>query len=175
MTAFSLLATLGIAACSTSDGGSTTPPTQATSQAETSTIENPRDLKAVADACTLLTPDQLAALGGGGQPEASTSAYQEPQCYWRNDAFGVDVAINTVAGGLDVAFKEPGTERTEIASFPAAKSGETTTLCHIAVVVAEDQQLEIDYTRFGGDTPEMLDTCGMAEKLAAEAVKNLPA
>src|SRR5690606_8962375 len=135
-------------------------PEQTTSSAPTSTaqgsqIPNPKNLKAVTDACTLLTPNDLSEIGGGGEPEAQTSSYGETQCDWQGENYGVGVAVNTKFGGPEKIFSKSGVTQIEVAGYPAGKMDETTALCRIEVAVADDQNVEIDYTKLGGKSPEM--------------------
>lgn len=174
--ALALLSTLGLAACSApSDGGQATPAPPASSTATNSSITNPKDVSAVTDACTLLTPEQLASLdGAGSEAKPGTSGYGQPDCMWSNDNFGALVSL-VDGGGPDVIFSKEMIERVEVSGYPAALMGKTDVICRIEVAVADTQQIDIDYSRYGGKTPELMDNCGMAQKLAAEVVKNLPA
>ncbi|RKT83722.1 Protein of unknown function [Saccharopolyspora antimicrobica] len=141
-------------------------------------VENPKNLKAVTNACDLLTPEQISQLGGGGQPEEDTSAYGETQCYWSGDAFAVGVAVNTTSGG-PAKIHEAGSSRdnfepTTVDGYPGARVDKQDILCRIELGVADDQSVEINYTKHSGGSPEMDDSCGFAEKIASETLKNIP-
>lgn len=179
LTATSTLAVLGISACS----GATPEPAPTPSAPPTTNVpsapqvQNPKNLKSIADACQLLTPEQVATLGGGA-PAPDTSVYGESQCTWSNEAFATTVAINT-AGGPAKIFDSPESndnfQPTQVGGYPAARIDAQSVVCRVEVGVAEDQSVEINYSKFGGTSPEMQDPCGYAEKIAGEAVKNIPA
>ncbi|WP_168586374.1 DUF3558 domain-containing protein [Saccharopolyspora sp. ASAGF58] len=184
LTAASLLAVLGASACSPS--GATNPPKttteSASSTAATPKVENPKNLKAVTDACKLLAEEQVARLGGDAgakPPEGSNSEeYGEPQCKWRNDAFNATIAINTKHGGLAEiqSFIESSDsfKPTQVGGYQGARVDEQSTLCRIELAVADDQSLEVNYFKNAGGTPEMNDPCGFAEKITSEALTNVP-
>jgi uncharacterized protein DUF3558 len=184
LTAVSLLVVLGASACS--PGGSTTPPkTTSTESASTTSaapkVENPKNLKAITDACQLLTKDQVAQLGGdtGAQPpEESKSEYDESQCKWRSDAFTAYAAINTKFGGLakimEAAESSDNFKQTQVDGYQGARVDEQSNLCRIELAIADDQSLEINYFKNAGGTPEMNDPCSFAEKITSEALKNIP-
>ncbi|MGW3469420.1 DUF3558 domain-containing protein [Saccharopolyspora sp. NPDC000995] len=182
LTALSLFATLGVSACSPEGTGfqpsppQTKPPTATTSAVPK--VENPKNLKAVSDACSLLTPDQLSQLGGGGEPKGSISEYGETQCSWRNDNFRTNVAINTKHGGLAKITENSGSrdnfKPTQVDGYQGARVDEQSTLCRVELAIADDQSIEINFSLRGGDTPEMKDPCGYAEKITSEVLKNIP-
>ncbi|MEV0703831.1 DUF3558 domain-containing protein [Saccharopolyspora sp. NPDC050389] len=184
LTAVSLLAVLGVSACSP---GSTTPPKTTPTESATTTsssvpkVENPKNLKAITDACQLLTEAQVAQLGGDAgakPPEESKSKYDESQCKWRNDAFTAYAAINTKAGGLakimDAAGSSDNFKETQVGGYQGARVDEQSNLCRIELAIADDQSLEVNYFKNAGGTPEMNDPCGYAEKITSEALKNIP-
>lgn len=183
LTALSLLAVLGASACAP---GSDSPAPEQRSEPAPATsgapqVENAKDLKAVANACELLAPDQVAALGGTAErqpPEESKSMYGETQCKWQTDAFNVNIAVNTTYGGVqqldETAGSSEGSQRTEVAGYQGVRYDVQSDLCSVDVAVAGDQSLEIGYFKNAGGTPEMDDPCGFAEKIAGEALKNVP-
>ncbi|MGI8309821.1 DUF3558 domain-containing protein [Saccharopolyspora hattusasensis] len=184
LTALSLLAVLGVSACS--PGGSDRDPTSAASEppaAPTSAVpkvENPKNLKATTDACQLITKDQLSKLGaaGEGKTEQSMSEYGETQCFIRNDAFAINIAINTKYGGLakimEGANSSDNFKPTQVDGYQGARVDEQSTLCRVELAIADDQSIEINFSLRGGDTPEMKDPCGYAEKITSEVLKNIP-
>lgn len=184
-TAISLLAVLGVAACS--PGGSTKTPSSSTSESAATTsaapkVENPKNLKSVTNACTLLTDQQVKALGGVSErrpPAEKTSEYGETSCQWSTDAFTADIAINTKHGGLAEITKfindsPESFKPTQLNGYHGARVDEQSNLCRIELAVADDQSLEVNYAKNAGGTPEMNDPCGFAEKITSEALKNVP-
>lgn len=140
-------------------------------------VEKPKNLKAIADACTLLAPPQVAALGAGAtKPDKTPQG--EPKCSWTNGNFMAMASINTQLGGPSKIYQgeTPGDDfkPVEIDGFPAARLDGMSTLCKVEVGVAEDQSLELNYQLIGGETPEMKDPCSYAERLSAEMLKNIP-
>lgn len=176
----SAIAVLGAAACSPprAEPEAAEPTAPPTTSPPVPQVENPKSLTGITDACQLLTPEQLAALGGGGDPEESESLYGESQCFWRNDNFATNVAINTTFGGTAKIFESPQSSDnfapTQVDGYPAARVDEQSTLCRVEVGLSEDQSVEINYSKRGGDAPEMQDPCGYAEKIAGEVLKNVP-
>ncbi|MEU5850639.1 DUF3558 domain-containing protein [Saccharopolyspora shandongensis] len=183
-TALSLLAVLGVSACSPGGSGSeqtsaapkpTTAPTSAVPK-----VENPKNLKSTTDACQLITKDQLSQLGaeGEGKTEQSTSEYGETQCFIRNDAFAINIAINTKVGGLakimEGADSSDNFKPTQVGGYQGARVDEQSTLCRVELAVADDQSIEVNFSLRGGDSPEMKDPCGYAEKISSEVLKNIP-
>ncbi|MEV6234163.1 DUF3558 domain-containing protein [Saccharopolyspora shandongensis] len=173
---------LGVAACSP---GSTNPPAPSTSETATTSaapkVQNPKNLKGVSDACKLLTQDQFSQLGGSTgakPPESDTSGLGEPTCNWRNDAFSTAVTINTTHGGPEAIAKLAGSsdnfEPTEIQGYQGARVDKQSSLCRIELAVADDQTVAINYFKNAGGTPEMNDSCGFAEKITSEVLKNIP-
>lgn len=179
LTAASLLAVLGASACSPSTPEpapeSSAPP--ATSAPSAPEVQNPKNLKSINDACQLLTPEQVAQLGGGA-PQGDTSVYGESQCAWANENFAATVAINTTVGGPAKIFEDPESSDnftpTQVDGYPAARIDAQSVVCRVEVGIAEDQSVEINYSKFGGTDPEMQDPCGYAEKIASEVLKNIP-
>lgn len=184
VTAISLLAVLGAAACS--PGGSTNTPSSNTDEATTTSpatpkVENPKNLKSITDACQLLTDQQVKSLGGVNErrpPEQSPNGYGEPSCEWANDAFTAAVSINTKHGGLEKVLKNAETRKsyklTQLDGYQGARVDEQSDLCRIELAIADDQSLEVNYFKNAGGTPEMNDPCGYAEKIISEALKNVP-
>ncbi|MER7015578.1 DUF3558 domain-containing protein [Saccharopolyspora sp. NPDC000359] len=182
LTTASLFAVLGAAACAP---GSTPAPTPTISEETTTSaapqVQNPKNLKAVSDACQLLTQDQFSQLGGSAgakPPESDTSGLGEPVCDWRNDAFSTSVTINITHGGPaaieGLAGASDNFKPTQVDGYPGARVDEQSDLCRIELAVAEDQTVAINYFKNAGGTPEMDDPCGFAEKIASEALKNIP-
>ncbi|GAB3283090.1 DUF3558 domain-containing protein [Parasphingorhabdus pacifica] len=142
-------------------------------------ISNPKDLGTVTDACDLLTPEQLTALSAGTEAEPDTTVYGESKCSWRNDDFRMTVALNATTGTGPEKIHEDGKasdnfQPTEVDGYPAARVDEQSTLCRVEVGIADDQAVAINYSKRGGDAPELQDPCGYAEKIASEALKNIP-
>ncbi|WP_308198073.1 DUF3558 domain-containing protein [Saccharopolyspora soli] len=183
LTAVSLLALVGAAACS--PGGSTTPPSSSSDEPAASAsaapkVENPKNLKTITNACQLLTTDQLAQLGATGSqaPEQSTSQYGESQCHFQSEPFSAYVAINTKFGGLERLTQDASSsdnfKPTQVDGYQGARIDEQSDLCKVELAIADDQSVEINYFKNSGGTPEMDDPCGYAEKISSEVLKNIP-
>ncbi|MDA3630791.1 DUF3558 domain-containing protein [Saccharopolyspora sp. WRP15-2] len=183
LAAVSLLAVLGASACS--PGGSTETPGSNAPESSTASdapkVEKPKNLKAVTDACQLLTKQQVSDLGGTNErrpPQQSTNTYGEPSCQWANDAFTATVSINTKFGGLKRVMQNRKSRQdykpTQLEGYEGGRVGEQSNLCRIELGIADDQSLEINYAKNAGGTPEMDDSCGFAEKITSEALKNVP-
>ncbi|MFR9728625.1 DUF3558 domain-containing protein [Saccharopolyspora sp. MS10] len=178
----SLLVLTAISSCAVGGGGEQTPP-----QASPSTenvdpalaVKNPKNLKSVTDACQLLTPEQRTALQVEGAPTQRQSEFNEPACEFSSSAFDTSLDVNTNAGGMTAAHERRDNfdnfEATEVAGYPAVKVNFSENLCNLAVGVSDTQSLHVYYLVISGGTPEMEDACGYASKIAAEAVKNIPA
>ncbi|MDA3648240.1 DUF3558 domain-containing protein [Saccharopolyspora indica] len=178
----SLLAVLGVSACS--PGSANVPAPTTSDEATTSAapkVKNPKNIKAVSDPCQLLTQEQFAQLGGSTgakPPESEISGLGEPACSWRNDAFSTAISVNTTHGGPEeiakLAEKSDNFKATEVEGYPGARVDEQSSLCRIDLAIADDQSFAINYAKNAGGTPEMDDPCTFAEKLASEALKNIP-
>lgn len=143
-------------------------------------VDSPKNLKGITDACQLLTPEQLNQLGAD-EPEIEPSTnpqYQEPSCDISSDALKITIDINTEHGGMTAANSRASNfenfEATEVDGYPAAQVNAAGNLCTILTGVADDQSIEIYYAKNSGGTPEMEDPCGYANKIPAEALKNIP-
>ncbi|MER7078074.1 Protein of unknown function [Saccharopolyspora kobensis] len=185
LTAVSLLAVLGASACSPGGSGPspepTSNPSESAATSEAPKVENPKNLKAITNACDLLTDEQVKALGGTDErkpPEESKSTYGETKCQWTTDAFSATVTINTQFGGAEKIKSNAGTrdnyELIQFEGYTGARVDAESTLCRIELAVADDQSLEVNYYKNAGGTPEMDDPCGFAEKITGEALKNTP-
>ncbi|MEV5540826.1 DUF3558 domain-containing protein [Saccharopolyspora shandongensis] len=179
-----LLAVLSASACAPG-GKNPEPSAPSSSAADTNAaapkVENPKNLKAITDACQLLTDQQVKDLGGVSErrpPEKSTNSYGESRCQWATDAFTAAASINTKHGGLakiqQNAENRQNYKLTQLAGYQGARVDEQSDLCRIELAVADDQSLEVNYFKNAGGTPEMNDPCGYAEKITSEVLKNIP-
>lgn len=144
-------------------------------------VDNPKNLKGIADACRLLTPDQRTQLGVSDDRDfesLTNDIYQEPSCEIFSHAYNAMIDINTNNGGMAKLHAGKGKwdnfTPTEVAGYPAVRLDAQSILCRVHVGIADDQSLEIYYSKNAGGTPEMDDPCGFAEKIAVEALKNVP-
>ncbi|MHA6800467.1 DUF3558 domain-containing protein [Bounagaea algeriensis] len=181
-----VLAALGLASCATpTDSGSQPeqPPTnqQATSgqQDAALSIDQPKNLRAVKDPCSLLTPEQLQQLGETAQPEPTESGWGGPACDWSGEQFAVTVTPDTQLGTgpqqMYASAQSSGDfHPTKLHGYPALHKNRQSLLCRTEVAVSKDASFSVDYTRYAGDAPEMQDSCGYADKIAAEVLKNIP-
>ncbi|GAA3363372.1 DUF3558 domain-containing protein [Saccharopolyspora gregorii] len=184
ITAVSLLALTSLSACAVGsnnpeEGQSKPAPANGTDPALS--VNNPKNLKGITDACQLLTPEQRTQLGVSDDKDFESlinDVYQEPSCEIFSDAYNAMIDINANNGGM--AKLHAGKDKwdnftpTEVAGYPAAQLDAQSILCRVHVGVADDQSLEVYYSKNAGGTPEMDDPCGFAEKIAVEALKNVP-
>lgn len=184
MITVSMLSIVGMAACS--PAGTNAPETakpgdSATSEANSAPqVKQPKNLEAISDACQLLTSEQLAQLGAEAAPKPDTSEYGESKCTWSNDKLAATVALNAKTGTGPKQIFEQGESTdnfapTEVDGYPAARVDQQSDLCRIEVGVSDTTSVAINYFKYSGGTPEMQDPCGYAEKIASEALKNIPA
>lgn len=142
-------------------------------------VDAPKNLKGIADACQLLTPEQRAALQVDGEPEPEESQYKEPACNFAGDALTATISINSNFGGMTGTHERKDNfdnfAPTEVAGYPAAQVNFSDTLCTVMTGVSDEQSVDVYYAKNSGGTPEMDDPCGYAKKIAAEVIKNVPA
>lgn len=180
------IAVLGMSACSQAKPdtpeptGSGSPSAGPTSGAgSVPEVENPKNLKAITDACVLLTSEQLAQLGGGGAPDREKTMYGESKCTWSNDKFSTTIALNatTGTGPAEVAESDQSDRAAQpsVNGYPAAHIDKTTILCRVEVAVAKNQSIAVNYAVNSGDAPAMQKPCQYAERIAGEALENIPA
>lgn len=178
-------AAVGLSGCSAASPGNETADTSSAAPSSEKAddpalaVDTPKNLKAVTDACSLLTAEQLKALGGDGAPKAAESIFGESECSWQGDNFGAIVGINTTTGMGPERIQQQvenaeNSEATKVAGYPAARVDEQSALCRIEVGVAEEQAFTVNYSKHAAELPEMADTCGYGEKIAAEVLKNIP-
>ncbi|MBB5072114.1 DUF3558 family protein [Saccharopolyspora gloriosae] len=178
----SLLMLTAISSCAVGGEGEQQPPQAAPSTENIDpalAVENPKNLKGVADACQLLTPEQRTALQVDGAPEQADSLYKEPACSMEGDMLTARIEINSNQGGMTATHERKDNfdnfEPTEVAGYPAALVNFSDSLCSVIVGVSDTQSVDVYYAMNSGGAPEMNDGCGYAKKIAAEVVQNIPA
>lgn len=177
--AFSII---GLAACSPAQTDTPESPETQHSTSETNpapAVDKPKNLAAITDACQLLTTQQLTQLGAQATPKPSETAYGESKCKWSNGDLAATVALNatTDTGPEQIFEMEEITDnftRTEVDGYPAARVDEQSDLCRVEVGVSDTTSFSVNYYKYSGDSPEMQDPCGYAEKIASEVLKNIP-
>ncbi|WP_170837547.1 DUF3558 domain-containing protein [Actinopolyspora xinjiangensis] len=177
---------VGVLAGCAAPGGSGGAPTSGASSTESATrsaesgaaIENPKDLGAVSNACTLLTGRQLGELGMNAEPTYREEAMLGIRpCDWSGDRFAFTIIPDTKSGGIDELYATDnhgrGYERTEVADYPAAWVRRTDLTCRAKVGVSADASVDVHFTSYR--EPERSQPCESASEIAAMVLKNIPA
>lgn len=143
-------------------------------------VSNPKNYLAVTNPCDVLTPWQLRELGlGDNNYPAPDSWASYPRCDW---GYGVHTNLYI---GLDVIWWDRNTARHRsrtaaeligdgrqvhrIDGYPADIRPGAAGLCRLSVAVADNQVLEIKFSRH-----DNADPCGYIERVASVVIKNLP-
>ncbi|GGI68582.1 hypothetical protein GCM10011581_01900 [Saccharopolyspora subtropica] len=186
LTAIAALAVLAAAGCSVPNSSGQNPPSSAASEPTSSSsnpaakVDKPKNLASITDACQVLTQEQLTTLNAvnAKAPEPGSSPNGHPMCQWSNDNFGLIVGVDNTTGlgtGYIVEKAESSNaELRNIDGYPAVRMDETNLLCRVEVGVSDKEHIAVDFTRHSDAVPEMQDSCGYAEKIASEVLKNLP-
>ncbi|MFB9428202.1 DUF3558 domain-containing protein [Streptoalloteichus tenebrarius] len=179
------MAGLGLAACTSTTPGlaSTSSGSQSSAATSTAAIDNgapkvatPKNLKAIADPCQLLAPQQLQELGASN-PSTKQSPWGEKYCDWLNDNLGVAVAPDTTQGrGLAnlYANRKADSEETTIHGHPGLRYNKAGMSCALGVGVSDTQAFTVSLTVRRDAKPEYKDRCAFAEKVAGMVLSNLP-
>lgn len=180
------LAALGLAGCAIPADTSSQPEQQPSHAQTPGTTKNaappipqPKNLRAVKDPCSLITPQQIQQLGETAQPEPAESGWGGPACTWSGDQFAVTVTPDTQLGmgpeQMYAAAKSVGDfHPTTLQDYPALHKNDQSLLCRTEVAVSKDSSFSVDFTRYGGDAPAMQDSCGYADKIAGVVLENIP-
>lgn len=182
VTAAIALALAALTSCSVGSGISTGPSPDSAPQQSVDPalrVTDPRDLTGVQDACTLLNPEQRTRVGAGdAEFTTTTNEYGNSTCEIFGDAFNAAVDIDTSHGGMtNLNSKKDNFDSftpTEVSGYPAAELNAESTACKVSVGVADDQSIEVDFSKNSGGSPEMNDPCGYASKIVVEALRNIP-
>lgn len=145
-------------------------------------VENPRDVRAVADRpCDLLTPQQAADFGLDRPPRELPGALGGVDCEWRSSQADVWVYISTATGKptFEEVYGQRGMfhyfELTEIGGYPAIVSRTDAALpvCDIDLKAGEDQSVTVSYdsTAFN-KIPQQ--GCVVGKRVARAVLQNLP-
>ncbi|MCP2262473.1 Protein of unknown function (DUF3558) [Streptoalloteichus tenebrarius] len=180
---------LGLAACTSTTPGlaSTSTSTGSQSSAATSTaatgdgapkVATPKNLKAIADPCQLLTPQQIQEIGAG-EPRQEKSQWGEAKCSWHNDNLVVSLAPDTTQGkGLSTVYANrdslSNSEETTVGGYPGLRTGKISMACSVYVGVSDNQVFLGTVTVRRDAKPEYKDRCAFAEKVAGMVLSNLP-
>lgn len=185
--AFGVIILLTSTACSqpppTTPGTATSKSPPATSGAQShdssSGIKNPKILKSVDDTCQLLTPDQVDQLGAQGETNTETTPWGEKNCKWSNEKVSVTLSKNTVSGKGFSRIEErkdnfANFDRTTVKGYPAARINSKGNLCVVGMGISSESTLSVSVSKYNSTDPQHDDPCAFAEKVAAEALKNIP-
>ncbi|SHH01208.1 DUF3558 domain-containing protein [Streptoalloteichus hindustanus] len=176
----------GVVGCTSTTSGqapTSSPPQSSVAASTTAAVDvvpkvtKPKNLKAIADACQLLSPQQLQELGAS-QPRPDKSPWGEGTCTWRNDNLNVHLAPDTTQGkGLAIAYanRRNNSEATTVNGHPGLRSGKESMSCGLWIGASDTQALSISLTVLRDVKPEYKDRCAFAEKVAGMVLSNLPA
>jgi hypothetical protein len=145
-------------------------------------VENPRDVRAVADRpCDLLSPQQAADFGLDRPPRELPGVLGNVDCEWRSSRADVWIYISTFTDKptLEEVYNRRGTfpyfELTEVGGYPAIASRADANLpvCDIDIKPAEGQSVTVTYdsTAFN-KIPDQ--GCVVGKQVARAVLKNLP-
>nr|BFF01348.1 hypothetical protein GCM10020241_30230 [Streptoalloteichus tenebrarius] len=177
------VAGLGLAACTSTTPGLASTSTGSQSSAATSNgapkVTSPKNLKAIADPCQLLTPQQLQEIGASN-PTADKSLWGEGSCIWRNDNLRIRLDPDTTHGqGLTIVYNKnkdkPDYEQTTVNGHPAIRWGKEGPFCSVFVGVSDTQVLSADVAVLREVKPQYKDRCALVDKVAGMVLSNLPA
>lgn len=168
-----------LAGCAQSTAGSPQPAGGLPSDSASSgpLIADPLDLASVAgEPCELLTQQQLDVISPGLVATQESSLWGEPDCDWSNDKVSFGLAPDTTTGqGIEFKLVQPGVTKSRVGSYPAGRSGTfEDSFCTVAVGVAQNVELIVNFSRFGSQLPEHKMPCEFAESIAATAIENIP-
>ena len=178
---------LALSACS--QGGSSTNPTPTADKPATSEsapsdpasqVESPLNLKAVSDPCQLLKPEQLAQLGGGGEPKTEDATTGNKACVWSGESVSITVEPDTTTGGGFAGLRDTKAnyanfeEIPKISGYPAARINRDDLLCIVGTGVSDEDTLFVHVGKFGTTDPQHADPCAFGEKVFTEVIKNVP-
>ncbi|MFN2495830.1 MAG: DUF3558 domain-containing protein [Pseudonocardiaceae bacterium] len=145
-------------------------------------VENPRDVRAIADRpCDLLSPQQAASFGLDRPPRQLPGVLGAVNCEWRSSRADVWVYISTFTDKptLEEVYDRRGSlpyfELTEIGGYPATVSRENAGLpaCDVDIKPAERQSVTVSYdsTAFNNNLQQ---GCVVGKQVARAVVMNLP-
>ena len=164
------------------DTGEAAPPTEA-APSSTPTgrpVDKPLDLKAVADPCQLLTPEQLASFGlDDVEPVIETLPWDEKACTWDSSDIGITFDPNTVTGGGISRIQEnqdnfDNYAETTVAGYPGAQVNANELLCAVTIGTSGNDTLTADVGYYSTIEAAPGDPCDLAKRAITEAVKNVP-
>ncbi|MDR7301501.1 DUF3558 domain-containing protein [Haloactinomyces albus] len=181
---------LSVTACAQAGPGSpestsTNEPTSHSTQSASrktnpaSEIKDPKNIEAVTDRCQLLTTEQLAQLGARSRPSQDTAPWGEPTCKWSSDQVQVTLAANTVSGGGFSRIRGNKDEyanykETTVSGYPAARVNFSSLTCGVFIGISKEDTFSASVTIYNTNEPQHSDPCVFAEKVATEALTNIP-
>ncbi|MFB9428208.1 DUF3558 domain-containing protein [Streptoalloteichus tenebrarius] len=175
-----MAAGLGLAACTSTTPGLASTSTDSQSSTPNNEgapkVTNPKNLKAIADPCQLLTPQQLQELGASGQ-RSEKSKWGEAACTWRNDNLSIHLAPDTTQGkGLSTVYanRNASSQEITVGGHPGMRTTKESLTCSIYVGVSDTQVFLTNVIVFKDVKPEYKDRCAFAEKVAGMVLTNLP-
>lgn len=175
-TSLTALVATGCAPPSTGSSEPTTSPETSASPRQAVTIGNPKNPKAVDDACSLLTSAQLDELGMQAKPEHMGTRQGAPKCDWSGDEFAITITPDVKNGGIDTLYKAiPNITKSTVAGYPAAWLNKQSISCRVEVGVSRDAKLGISYfSNTTSDQAGQVQPCKEGERIAAMVLKNIP-
>ncbi|MCP2262471.1 Protein of unknown function (DUF3558) [Streptoalloteichus tenebrarius] len=173
-------AAMVMAGCTSTTPGQASTSTGSQSSAATGNgapkVTNPKNLKAIADPCQLLTPQQLQEIGAS-ESRPGKSPWGEESCTWRNDNLNLAIAPDTTQNqGLSILYanKKSDSEETTVNGHPSLRYNKEGRSCALGVGVSDTQTFSISMTVLRDVKPEYKDRCAFAEKVAGMVLSNLP-
>ncbi|WP_253670450.1 DUF3558 domain-containing protein, partial [Streptoalloteichus tenebrarius] len=139
-------------------------------------VTSPKNLKAIADPCQLLTPQQLQEIGAS-DPRPDKTQTGEPACIWQNDNLRIRLVPYTTQG-MDSVYANrarfDNSEESTINGHPGIRFNKVGMSCGVYVGVADKQVFSADVGVRRDVKPEYKDRCAFAEKVAGMVLSNLP-
>jgi hypothetical protein len=172
--AFALLvvAGCGASAASGTEGNKTSPTTSAVA----ASIEKPLDVRGRA-VCSILTPQQLAALRMDATSALDDSNELSGSCRWKSPSGDEVVTVDmTATSGIERAYAAlevvGDSERFDIDGYPAVREGAyDSSICTVYVGVAEMQAISVQVSSRSLDSS--VKPCNIAERTASAVIDSL--
>lgn len=166
---------------------SSTPAATSSSAGLAPPVANPLSLDKVKDnPCTLLKPDQLAAVGA--QPQGTQgSNLVGKSCRWLPaetlTGATIELTMDVDHGGLESIYQKkasyPFFEAAQVGGFPSVRSGDQPELtrgtCDSHVGVGKDAVVFLQLIMRNNNSPEYKTPCVVSDRLAAQVIENIKA
>lgn len=177
LTIGAVFASVLLAGCS-GGGASTEPPTDTPSETTappSSARTAPAKALQVADACSVLTPEQQQALEANEPPRARESN-GVPGCTFEDggesaaDGWTAFVAVKADQTMQQFTEAQTNEQPTDVAGYPAMQIGTNNRNCMVSVDVSDQGSVFVN----GLSRNEAVNGCDITKKVAEAVVQNLP-